>query len=700
MENYLRFNCTIKVCTLIVSIIVAIFIFRLRTELCRADIESEKAAFLSLINQYRQQNGLQPLSLSSTLSTAAQLHSEDMANRNYFSHTTPEGKTFVDRIIEAGYTHFTCLGENIAAGFSTAQAVFEAWKNSPSHNENMLNPCFEEIGIGLAYSASSTYKWYWTTDFGGYDDSGSGGGGGGGGFTPNTNNPPNRPEKPSGPILGHVDEEYTFTTVSEDPDGDHVMYVFDWGDGSSSMTEYVPSGIPVGLTHSWSKPGTYSVKAMVRDENGAISPWSPIATIQIIIPKLNVVVTSNVNVRITVDGANYSIPMTFEWLKNTIHNVSVPQSIGFMEGGRYFFKHWSDGIKNNTRTIVVRSNVSLVAIYEIQYLFTYRTNPNNFTSNWYSNGTVLKLSVEPFIQIGYGERFAFKKWSNNATDLNISIIVNKPDFIEALWCKQFLIKLYSPYGIPYGGGWYDEGSTVKFWVDPRVIELENGTRRIFEAWVGEGQGSYSGCDLSPVIIVKNQINETALWRTEYFLTVDTDYGNPSGTGWYNISSTAEIFIESVVYESPVVRHVFQGWRGGFEEKSNNITLKVDAPIVLKAVWNTEYYLNVSSEYGEVWGGGWYLNNSYASFGVKPPPFHIIPYVFEGWEGDFYFRNLNATIVMDGPKKVVAKWRRDYTWVALISISIIITCTIVYYGRVRRAKARSKQILHTTPFSLK
>lgn len=689
MENHLKFNCKIKVYTLIVSIIVTIFILQLRTELCKADIESEKAAFLSLINQYRQQNGLKPLSLSSTLSTAAQLHSEDMANRNYFSHTTPEGKTFVDRIIGAGYTHFTCLGENIAAGFSTAQAVFEAWRNSPSHNENMLNPCFEEIGIGLAYSASSTYKWYWTTDFGGYDESGSGGGGGG--STPSINNPPYRPERPSGPILGHIDEDYTFTTVSRDPDGDSIMYVFDWGDGSTSATEYVPSGAPVSLSHSWSKPGTYSIRVMAKDNRGAVSSWSLSATIQIIVPKLKITFASNIaGVEINVDNLNYTTPQDFEWLKKTVHNVSVPKIIEFMEGGRYFFKRWSDGVENNTRIITVRENTSLIAIYEVQYLFTYKTRPDSFTSNWYANGTVLKLSVDPFIHLKYGERLAFKKWSNNATDLTINIIVDKPGFIEALWCRQFLIKLYSPYGIPHGEGWYDEGSTVKFWIDSYVIELDNGTRRVFEAWIGEGQGSYSGSDLSPVIIVKSQINETALWRTEYLLTIETKYGNPLGAGWYNSSSIAKILIEPVVYDSPVIRHVFQGWKGNLEDKSNNVTLRVDAPMVLKAIWNTEYYLNVSSEYGEAWGGGWYLNNSYASFGVKPPSFHIIPYVFEGWEGDFYSKSLNATIVMDRPKRVIAKWRRDYTWVALISISIIIcTCTLIYYSRARRIKARSK-----------
>jgi hypothetical protein len=568
---------------ILVSLFVIVSTSLFKIERCEADLESEKSAFLTLINQYRQQNGLPPLSVSNALTIAAQGHSEDMARRNYFSHTTPEGKTFVDRIREAGYTYNTCLGENIAAGFSTAQSVFEAWKNSPGHNQNMLNPCFKAIGIGLAYDASSIYKWYWTTDFGGYGDSGSGRGGGGG-YTP-SNNPPNMPAEPSGPTFGHIDEDYTFTTYSEDPDGDQIMYVFDWGDGTTSTTGYVDSGTQISLAHSWSNPGEYSVKVMAKDKRGASSPWSPVTTIKIIIPKLKVTFSSNIpGVEIIVDGVKYSTSNTFEWLKRTVHNVSVPKTIEFMEGGRYFFKRWSDGVENNTRVITVRENVSLIAIYEVQYLFTLKTHLDNLTSNWYSNGTVLNLSVELFVYLKFGERLAFKKWSNNITDTNIEIIVDKPGFIEALWCKQYLLKAESPYGIVHGGGWYDENSTAFLRVNSSIVELGNGTRRVFEAWVGEGEGSYSGMETNLTIIVRNQINETALWRTEYLVTVETQHGKPLGTGWYNVSSIARVFLEPVVYDSPVVRYVFQGWEGSLvEENNNNITIKVESPVFLKTI---------------------------------------------------------------------------------------------------------------------
>jgi len=154
------------------SWIALLFIMLISTSLSWG-LDSEEEAFLDEINDYRASYGLGTLSLSPTLTVAAEGHSQDMADNNYFSHTSLDGRSPVDRMNDAGYDYPTTYGENIAAGYTTASAVFEGWRNSPSHNQTMLYPSFVVIGIGRHYNPSSTYGWYWTTDFGGYDDSGS-----------------------------------------------------------------------------------------------------------------------------------------------------------------------------------------------------------------------------------------------------------------------------------------------------------------------------------------------------------------------------------------------------------------------------------------------------------------------------------------------------------------------------------------------
>lgn len=137
-----------------------------------ASVDSEEQAFLTLINDYRADNGLGPLALSPALNTAAAWKSQHMVDANYFAHDdVPIGRSWQDRIVDCGYNYPTWIGENIAAGYADAQSTFEQWRNSPPHNENMLSSHYNAIGIGRAYGASSTYGWYWTTDFGGYIDS-------------------------------------------------------------------------------------------------------------------------------------------------------------------------------------------------------------------------------------------------------------------------------------------------------------------------------------------------------------------------------------------------------------------------------------------------------------------------------------------------------------------------------------------------
>ncbi len=105
--------------------------------------------------------------MDARLRAAARGHSQDMAANNYFSHTSLDGRTFDQRIGEAGYTGAFPWGENIAAGQSTPEAVVTGWMASPGHCTNIMSAGYKAIGVGYGFSSSSTYRHYWTQDFGG-----------------------------------------------------------------------------------------------------------------------------------------------------------------------------------------------------------------------------------------------------------------------------------------------------------------------------------------------------------------------------------------------------------------------------------------------------------------------------------------------------------------------------------------------------
>ena len=95
---------------------------------------------------------------------------------------------------------------------------------------------------------------------------------------------PATPPAPSGPLTGAPTVSYDFSSAATDPESDTVQLTFDWGDGNQSTSSFVASGSTATVSHSWSNPGTYTVKVMATDSLGAASGWSSTATIVIASP--------------------------------------------------------------------------------------------------------------------------------------------------------------------------------------------------------------------------------------------------------------------------------------------------------------------------------------------------------------------------------------------------------------------------------
>ncbi|WP_406145698.1 CAP domain-containing protein [Streptomyces sp. NBC_01012] len=120
-----------------------------------------QAAVLDLVNQERAKVGCSPVTRSSSLTALAQDFSEDMAARDFFGHTDPDGATPWDRAEAAGVEGLG--GENIARGQADAQAVMDAWMNSEGHRANILNCDYKTLGVGVHLGSGGPW---WTQDFG------------------------------------------------------------------------------------------------------------------------------------------------------------------------------------------------------------------------------------------------------------------------------------------------------------------------------------------------------------------------------------------------------------------------------------------------------------------------------------------------------------------------------------------------------
>jgi len=98
------------------------------------------------------------------LRRAARGHSKDMGERNYFSHTSPDGRSPTDRARASGWSGG--VGENIYGGATSPADAVEGWMNSPGHCRNIMDPGYKVIGIGYAQVQGSQFTRYWTQNFG------------------------------------------------------------------------------------------------------------------------------------------------------------------------------------------------------------------------------------------------------------------------------------------------------------------------------------------------------------------------------------------------------------------------------------------------------------------------------------------------------------------------------------------------------
>ena len=116
---------------------------------------------LYYVNIEREKEGLSPLKLDDKLCRAADIRAKEITES--FSHTRPDGEEWSSVFAEVGFKGTG--GENIAAGYDTAEATVAQWMASDGHRANILNKNYTVLGAGAEYDKNSVYRWYWVQLF-------------------------------------------------------------------------------------------------------------------------------------------------------------------------------------------------------------------------------------------------------------------------------------------------------------------------------------------------------------------------------------------------------------------------------------------------------------------------------------------------------------------------------------------------------
>ena len=128
-----------------------------RTE--KAAREDFPREVLRLVNKERAKVGAAPLKFAKDLIASAYVRAVELPAK--FSHTRPNGTKCFTAMPTRGHI----LGENLAGGQTTPKQVVQAWMDSKTHRDNILNPKYSEIGVVYYYQANSKYKHYWVQHF-------------------------------------------------------------------------------------------------------------------------------------------------------------------------------------------------------------------------------------------------------------------------------------------------------------------------------------------------------------------------------------------------------------------------------------------------------------------------------------------------------------------------------------------------------
>jgi len=287
---------------------------------------------------------------------------------------------------------------------------------------------------------------------------------------------------------------------------------------------------------------------------------------------------------VVVDGRTSASPVQYAWSAGTSHTISAPSPQPLGSGARYDWIAWSDG-GAETHTITFTGTMDLTALFDTEFLLTVTsTAPGASGGGWYLAGSTAYASVGNTIVDTAGKRFTFTGWGGDASGTGATsdpILMDGPKTAVANYEQEFFLTVQSPFGTASGSGWYGSGASATAVISPSPLETEPGARQVFAGWSGDASGSTT---TSNPILMDGPKTAIATWRAEYLVTVESDYPGVEGGGWYVAGTTATLQAPPEVISGGQT-YTFAGWSGDVVSADPTVTVTVNGPIQVRALWS-------------------------------------------------------------------------------------------------------------------
>jgi len=359
------------------------------------------------------------------------------------------------------------------------------------------------------------------------------------------------------------------------------------------------------------------------------------------------------------------------------HTVSVDLYVNVGNGTRYQCR---DNVWLFTEGGI--HTFAYTAQYHLEVLSPYGSPTG---TDWYDEGATVYARLATKVTAGAeGVRYVFVTWKADASGQGIvsdPIIMDRAKEATAEWKTQYIlhissdpISIFSPSTL-----WFDEGFLADFSAPP----ITNGTdtRYVFDQWFGD----YSGANAQASLQMDRPKSITAKYKTQYFLNITlappeiAQRPDMPKSDWYDAGQITRLGpVPQNITVSSMERLTLVSWNlEGMAQPGILMEVHMDGPHRVELSYRREYYLKVSSQFGETKGSGWYPSGQKVRFGVTySGPDFPVKYIFVRWKptpSPAAIADVSKTetdIIMDRPYAIEAEWTIDYTpmWVTILVIT--------------------------------
>ena len=377
--------------------------------------------------------------------------------------------------------------------------------------------------------------------------------------------------------------------------------------------------------------------------------------------------------------------------------TSSIESVG--PGERLAFHGWggdATGTGTTSDPILMDGPKAAVALFGTEYYLQVQSAYGTVTgTGWYASGATAYATAPSTVPVSSGSRRTFNGWGGDASGsspTSAPIVMDGPKVAIANWKLQYNLRIDTPYGTALTGGWYDSGTSVVARLDVGTISLGDGARAMFQGWYGDASGTDASG--SSTILMNRSHLAVAVWQVQFYLTVNTPYGNASGSGWYvNGSFGLASMNASIVPVSGTERQAFDAWTGAASGSSAALSnpIPMDGPKTATATWHVEYLVRVDSDI-PIEAGGWFAKGTQATLTApQEVTYNGQTYRFAGWTGDATSTSTQVSVTVNGPLVVHANWASVGTLGgSTVTYSLIVVVVVVAAIVIALAVARSRR----------